>query len=205
MRMASKSQKKGSPPAQEQSLDFSMSKKRRDSVRVRVITTEFVRTDAANFKSVVQSLTGRDSTVTATIAETGESSNISRKKVKCKEACNEEEVSCLFMAPPNLPRSEELEKVSLELPSFDDFHGFWGDQIRFLYMIGFLILQMVRLQTYDHMVSKFCYFFFFSMNRVWWEVSSKKLPSSSIFELSQTSYASVAHFSWKMKMNLEQE
>lgn len=105
-----------------------MSKKGRDSVRVRVITTEFVRTDAANFKSVVQSLTGRDSNVTATVAETGESSNISRKKVKCKEVCNEEEVSRLSMAPPrNLPESEELEKVSLELPSFDDFHGFWGD------------------------------------------------------------------------------
>lgn len=98
-------------------------------MRVRVITTEFVRTDAANFKSVVQSLTGRDSNVTATVAEpeTGESSNISRKKVKCKEVCNEEEMSCLFMAPRNLPQSEELEKVSLELPSFDDFHGFWGD------------------------------------------------------------------------------
>lgn len=90
-------------------------------MKVRIITTQFVRTDAANFKSVVQSLTGRDSNVTATIAEMGESSNMSRKK-----ACVGEERLRPSRAPENL-KKEELESVLLELQSFDEFQGFWGD------------------------------------------------------------------------------
>lgn len=46
---------------------------RRDPVKVKVIMTKFVQTDAGSFKSVVQSMTGRDSNVVGDLIGEGSS------------------------------------------------------------------------------------------------------------------------------------
>lgn len=93
-------------------------------VKVKIIMTQFVQTDAQSFKSVVQGLTGRDSSNIAPAAAAmtappplRESFGNGGKKVLIRP---KEEVS---FGEGN-DQLEEMERMFLDLPSFDEFLSF---------------------------------------------------------------------------------
>ncbi|XP_038976710.1 VQ motif-containing protein 10-like [Phoenix dactylifera] len=77
-------------------------------VRVTVIETKFVKTDAAHFKSVVQSLTGKDSTVTAVVPERPRAIRGTVKLV--------EEINCGWRGG----RQEELAQETMVVDKFEE-------------------------------------------------------------------------------------
>lgn len=79
----------------------------RNSVKVVIINTEYVETDARSFKSVVQSLTGKDSTISAA----------------AQHPPSFQEVSRNIAAAPALSRGmsfNDLERMLKELPPLDE-------------------------------------------------------------------------------------
>ncbi|XXG67683.1 hypothetical protein AAC387_Pa06g0967 [Persea americana] len=92
-----------------------MTGKRRDPVKVKIIMTQFVHTDARSFKSVVQGLTGRDSSSAATeIAPRPE-----RLSMKTSKETKSLEEGLCGLAFGN-PQLNEMERMFLEIPAFDD-------------------------------------------------------------------------------------
>lgn len=96
----------------------------RHPVKVKIIMTQFVQTDAQSFKSVVQKLTGRDSSIAPAAAAMiappllGESFGNGGKKVLITP---KEEIISFGEGNDQL---EEMERMFLDLPSFDEFLSF---------------------------------------------------------------------------------
>ncbi|KAJ8633338.1 hypothetical protein MRB53_026674 [Persea americana] len=92
-------------------------------VKVKIIMTQFVQTDAQSFKSVVQRLTGRDTSIAPAAAamtappRLGESFGDGGKKVLIRP---KEEISF----GEGHDQLEEMERMFLDLPSFDEFLSF---------------------------------------------------------------------------------
>lgn len=90
-------------------------------VKVTVIETRFVKTDAAHFKSVVQSLTGKDSTVTGVVPERPHAVRGTAQLV--------EETNFMWMARR---RQEELEQKTMLVeemvgtePCLEELYQLW--------------------------------------------------------------------------------
>lgn len=97
-----------------------MSRSRRvDPVKVVIINTEYVETDAMNFKSVVQRLTGKDSP--------SPSPNNKFSHVGGGGGCVNSRVG---VNSPNLKKGmsfRDLDKLLLDFPSMDDIYLFCAD------------------------------------------------------------------------------
>ncbi|XP_058103627.1 VQ motif-containing protein 10-like [Magnolia sinica] len=93
-------------------------------VKVRIIVTEFVETDATSFKSVVQRLTGRDRNVIAT-EKMAEISNGAPKKKVSKAACVGEDGS--WGSPESSEQLEEWERIFMEIPNLDELKAWCAD------------------------------------------------------------------------------
>ncbi|GJT52426.1 VQ motif-containing protein 10-like protein [Tanacetum coccineum] len=92
-----------------------MSRSRKDPVKVVIINTEYVETDATSFKSVVQRLTGKDSPSPVTSPNNIRSSHGGHRGV---------------VKSPMLKKGmsfRDLDKLLLELPSMDDIYQFCAD------------------------------------------------------------------------------
>ncbi|PWA99276.1 VQ-like protein [Artemisia annua] len=92
-----------------------MSRSRKDPVKVVIINTEYVETDAMSFKSVVQRLTGKDSPSPASSPDNMVSSHGGRRGV---------------VNSPMLKKGmsfRDLDKLLLEFPSMDDIYQFCAD------------------------------------------------------------------------------
>lgn len=95
--------------------------KGREAVVIKIVETQFVETDATTFKSVVQSLTGRESN-TKSMVVMSNSSCISSLEVRVHEGGGEVEGSCgLRQGSKQLA---DFERVFLELPPLDEL-VFW--------------------------------------------------------------------------------
>ncbi|XP_058103397.1 VQ motif-containing protein 10-like [Magnolia sinica] len=94
----------------------------RDIVKVRIIVTQYIETDVMSFKSVVQSLTGRDSNAPQPLmAATTVSSDPSERKPS-----QDGEDGSWSTKQGNL-QLEEFEKMLLESPSLDELLGLLSD------------------------------------------------------------------------------
>lgn len=84
-------------------------------MKVKIIMTQFVHTDAGSFKSVVQGLTGRDSSA-ASATTTPPAESLSAVKAMEMNSLGGQPCGSTF----GYPSFEEMDRMFLELPSFDD-------------------------------------------------------------------------------------
>lgn len=95
--------------------------KGREAMMIKIVETQFVETDATTFKSVVQSLTGRESNTKSMVAMSNSSCN-SSLEVRVQEGGGEVEGSCgLRQGSLQL---EDFGRMFLELPPLDEL-VFW--------------------------------------------------------------------------------
>lgn len=91
-----------------------------EPVKVVIINTEYVQTDAVSFKSVVQKLTGKDSTVAA-----------DAQKQRRFQSRNHEVAAAGFnTAPPGLDRVmsfKDFDRMLKELPSIDELYRLYAE------------------------------------------------------------------------------
>ncbi|KAG5254789.1 hypothetical protein OIU77_015926 [Salix suchowensis] len=105
----------------------------REPVKVVIISTSYVETDAGSFKSVVQKLTGKDA---APPGNSDRKSGLSRKLTSADEITGKrvrldvsDEVSGagddqVLMTDLSL---QEFERLLSEMPSVDELHRLWAD------------------------------------------------------------------------------
>ncbi|KAL8255171.1 hypothetical protein R6Q59_033392 [Mikania micrantha] len=103
--------------------------KRGDLVKVVIINTEYIETEANSFKYVVQQLTGRDSSNSAFSLNHRLSCGGGNDGGGVKEGCGGMSSSLLKKGMS----FRDLDKLILELPSMDDeCINFWVDWIYFI-------------------------------------------------------------------------
>ncbi|KAF3619263.1 hypothetical protein FXO38_33004 [Capsicum annuum] len=95
---------------------MSTDKNSRDKVKVVIINTEYIETDARNFKSVVQKLTGKDA---AALVPDQNSGHLTMSKFKPNIAYN------------SIPSSRIDNLLKLELPALDNLFRPYADEINF--------------------------------------------------------------------------
>ncbi|KAF8410960.1 hypothetical protein HHK36_003497 [Tetracentron sinense] len=83
----------------------------RAPVKVKIINTQYVEIDKVNFKSIVQSLTGKDSVVAP-------GRKTASPEVKWTHGSSALSRDLSF---------KELDRLLMELPSMDELHRLWGD------------------------------------------------------------------------------
>lgn len=88
----------------------------REPVKVVIINTQYVETDAMSFKSVVQSLTGKDSTVTPPPSGS--------KKQKSSQVQGGGRGNLVY---PRGLSFKDLDRLLAELPPLDDIYRFCLD------------------------------------------------------------------------------
>ena len=93
-----------------------MSRSRKDPVKVVIINTEYVETDAMSFKSVVQRLTGKDSPSPVSSPKTNMMSSHGGRRGVVNSPMLKKGMSF-----------RDLDKLLLELPSMDDMYQFCAD------------------------------------------------------------------------------
>lgn len=101
-----------------------MSGKEREAIIIRIVETQFVETDVKTFKSVVQSLTGRESNMTSMVGAMANSSRLSPMKVRVRREGEGGEEEGLRCSPQQNLQLENFEKMFLELPPLDEL-VFW--------------------------------------------------------------------------------
>lgn len=97
--------------------------KGREAMVIKIVETQFVETDAMTFKSVVQSLTGRESNTKSMVAMSN-SSCISSLEVRMHEGGGGVEVEGSCGLRQGSMQLEDFERVFLELPPLDEL-VFW--------------------------------------------------------------------------------
>lgn len=100
----------------------------REPVKVVIINTEYVQTDATSFKSVVQKLTGKDSTGPAAAAAATDRRFSTKGTDREKRGRSDvNEVSC---TDPVLMRDlsfKEFEKLLKDMPPGNELYRLWAD------------------------------------------------------------------------------
>ncbi|KAL6991464.1 hypothetical protein U1Q18_009576 [Sarracenia purpurea var. burkii] len=97
-----------------------------EPVKVVYISTHYVETDQLSFKSVVQNLTGKDSTV----AQTKESSFTAQKRRKCGGSDGNDGSGGGGGGVPVLSKGlsiKEFERLLVELPTMEELQWLWSE------------------------------------------------------------------------------
>ncbi|CAK9167861.1 unnamed protein product [Ilex paraguariensis] len=93
----------------------------REPVKVVIINTRYVETDQLSFKSVVQSLTGKDSGVACTV----EKPFVGQRKRKCGGGSGAGAGAGLRLCKE--ASFKDLERSLLELPPMEDLPSLWTE------------------------------------------------------------------------------
>ncbi|KAL8031899.1 hypothetical protein ABFX02_13G059200 [Erythranthe guttata] len=107
--------------------------KRELPVKVVIINTQYVETDAVSFKSVVQSLTGKDSTVAAAAAAA--SPEKSKLKSRCSRASafnynsnsNSNSNNAIERVVERGVSFKDFDRMLKELPSLDELYTLYAE------------------------------------------------------------------------------
>ncbi|XP_010060795.2 VQ motif-containing protein 10 [Eucalyptus grandis] len=94
-------------------------------VKVVIINTEYVQTDAASFKSVVQKLTGKDSTVALSPKSADNLFHNSFEGCRQRATPERSRIEPVQQANASLCRDESFNRWMKEMPPPDELHQLW--------------------------------------------------------------------------------
>ncbi|KAK3424626.1 hypothetical protein EUGRSUZ_F01408 [Eucalyptus grandis] len=94
-------------------------------VKVVIIETQYVETDVASFKSVVQKLTGKDSTVAVSPNSSGNLFQYSFEGSRQRAMPEMSRSEPVLRTNASLCRDESFNRLMKEMPPADELHHLW--------------------------------------------------------------------------------